>query len=315
MDIITISGLGSSGSSAIIDYLYDNTNITGFFMDYPSETSILNSSFLGDFYNFFKENSDTKINIYDLVLYLTGGQIGQTKSQNSTLVLQFVSNNLDSNYNQHKLDLINNLKKNEHILLRKNKNIINISDEIIDSIIARHFKELNYNLNQFLINYEKLVKLLLLQCKYPVIFNNDIDLWVNNNLIEIECNKSLLVIRYPLDQYLRSSLFVVNKSKMYKLFRFIIEFNYKAIKIIISLKKKLIIINFEDFLKSQELRESIIEYLQLDTKIKNTRLFNLNYSLQGIRSYIGKLSLFEVIALKIFTLPAYKLLQIKIHKF
>lgn len=318
MEKIIIAGFGYSGSSAIVDYLYDCTNVTGFYMDYPSETNILNKKIVDDYIDFIENRKIQSLNIYDIAMLVSGGSTGYLKAINFELNSLFISNHLSTIYDKRMLRIISEMELNEYYVRRENPNIINLTEEILDSIVKQHYPDEQIDVNKFKQNYIRFVELLLqshsLFSSKTIIFNNDTHIWKKDSYFDVGYLGSILVFRNPLDQYARNlDMFDLYHLTLYRRLKFLIKFlfnyNYEIlVATIYSKKNNYFFISFEDFLLKENIRESIIKKLNLIKYTKSSsKVFDINYSLKGINSYKNILPYYEIILIRILSCIFYRL--------
>lgn len=298
---LIIVGYGWSGSSAIIDYLYDKGLICGFYMDYPGETKILN--YAGPVY--FKmlnvKHSVIHFNMYDFVVLISGGRYGLEKSLNKYYHKKFFRDNP-----RYVGDLLN---IEEPVLVEIIKNSIGVKEIGFHDVIE------NYNL----IVDALLNKLESIETRI-VTFNNDAHIYRNDSYYDLTDIHKILVYRNPLDQFTDRYIYSpAENTKPYRkinLVRFILIHN---IKLIVSIyktltDKKLKLISFERFLFDENEREKLFDsfyptVISNDFKRRENRFF-LEKSRGNIGLYKTRLTLVEITLIYLFSWPLYKLVSV-----
>ena len=285
MNILAFSGMGSSGKTAIIDFLYSNNLITGLFNNYPNESALVNTvNSLISFLHLYKDKKFTS----EIIFYiLSGGKellidLNRLEKANSFIIKDPLSNNLNLGRN------INNLNS--------------------DFIFFEDFYSIFYSIFEVgsEYEYERVIELGLR-------FLNDISLsiWSQNKTIVLHNDPHhrsyyisherkflskinnlihIVTIRNPHDiVYERLNInkyFNENVNDIYKsLFK-----QYSALLVLLVLKffnKKFFIISFEDTLSTKGLISFTNKFFNnnIDSINFSNKIFDLNKSLENVNIY------------------------------
>ena len=294
---LIIVGYGWSGSSAIIDYLYDKGLVCGFFMEYPGEAKILSNRiplYLKELNNKFNVSD---YNIYDFVALISAGRYGMNLALNRKYHEEFFKNKPNYFGNQ-----------------------INIEESILIDIIRNSVGEKEITVNEVVKSYNLIVDGLLNELETNqsklVVFNNDAHIYRNDSFYDLTGIHKIIVFRNPLDQFTDRYIFSpgqnTSPNRTRNLFRFILVHN---IKLLITIYKTLIddklrLISFERFLFDENERERLFQSLNqasvANVESERIKRFEVEKSKKNVGLYKTRLTLLEVTLIYVFAWPLYK---------
>lgn len=317
MKKIIVAGYGSSGSSAVIDFLYDSGLIKGFWMEYPSESRVLNHSLVLKFKRLLILNSINKIKVADLVFIISGGRVFKGLVSEPALMNDVLGNLSSIVRDDLYYSRINEISKHEHIVIRDSKNHFDLlTEKDISKLLSRQLKVSEININELEKYYCIILKILIEGFEKKtgnyLLFNNDAHLYNNDSLMDLSSFIKILVFRNPLDMYTRkqfihgyNNLNPIKKIKRILFFSY--SFNKKMVKSLINKKKNgYILIQFEDFLTNERTRNRLIEHIGMEynCNVINQK-FKIDYSLMQIGVSRSGLDFFSKIFLSLTSIPAY----------
>lgn len=291
---IIVTGLGWSGSSALIDFFYDQKVVTGFNSDYPDETKYLKKKSYGDPKTFFgNKRRYLEINKYDLIAILSGGEKGIETAINKNKIIQ----------------IFNKFEKIKNKIDVSNIRILDYTSKFVgdSSIFFNGYREFTYF-------YEKFLKMLIYSLKKEknkyTLFNNDVYLHERDNFIKINEALKIIVYRNPFDQY-------SDKKQSYKISGFIDSSKLLLHFLFLSYKQAFLIaknnnsidylINFESLVMDVDYRNELFKkFFQLESDDLNYNKFRPEESKKNIYKprenliHIEKILLFILISLPYF---------------
>lgn len=320
---IIVVGFGSSGSSAIIDYLYDLGCFKGFGMDYPSETRILNQSFVNTLENLFSLKNDLILNKNDFLALMSGGRFGLIGNPNSNLIKSILIKNSKMNKRSTKvINYINSIKEKEKIVLKDSKILLELNRHEWDKHL-KSFSNLKIyrpeEVKKSCINIISNMIRIMNEDKMKIIFNNDAHIWNSDSYYTLDSFLNLLVFRNPLDQYARKLNFTdFEEERIFKRIKSLLGFiKYYNISLIASLfkalkKSNLILVHYDQFILNENYRNQLVKIVLGKTKPspKPEKIFNLDYSLTNIKLPRKKLRLEQVILIAFFCYPIYLIARV-----
>lgn len=286
---IIVAGFGWSGSSAIIDFLFDLGSFEGFGREYPGETKILNKVIVDDLESFFEKKLINKIKINDFLALMSGGHFGLEDNINEKILLT-------------KIDLY---EKNKIIFEADLSFWIYISLKFKDLVITK--------IEDIKIEYIRIIKIVFdyLSHKEKIcIFNNDVHIHNNDSHLDLRFFNKILVFRNPLDQYSEKKEKSMRfKSNRFKLIIHVLHYNKSLVNSLMKKKKdnNLKIVNFENFILKKKYREDLlktIDYIKYNHQERNN-YFNPSKSINNIRIPREELNLFEKLIISISCYPIY----------
>lgn len=295
---LIIAGLGWSGSSAVIDFLFDQGIVRGFYIDYPDETTILHSTVINILLDLHTKYGVNDYNAYDFAFLMSGGRYGLDKARNK----EYFSDNI-----------INIIRKNKKILLE---------EQFLVNVIKSEFQDEYIKFHEIKVKYIAVVKKLCLDLETSndkiILFNNDAHAYNNDSFFELNDYLKIIVYRNPLDQF--TDRVILRKYKNYHLKRtrvllaFAIVNNVRLIKSFIFsiIDKNTMYFTFEQFLDDPTFSVKIIKFISKKQNLQETKVskrrFDKERSKGNINIHKGELSLYETLILNIFALPVYKII-------
>lgn len=276
-----VAGMGWSGSSALIDWLYDQKMIIGFKNDYPSETKYIQNFYYEYLSNIFNDKKYIQINFYDISSILTGGMVGLQDAINSTELSKMFSQ------------------------IKKNKNAIEILDKSWSMVLKSIFKEKKIitfkDFKSFMEFYKDLILKIIFKknhiTKKYVLFNNDSHLYNSDHIIDISSSINIVVYRNPLDQYVdqKSAKKIQGFCKtILFLLKFLLTNSIRTVKILTKKSIYLKIINFEKFVTDDSYRNNIFNQIFNEKpSIFNYSRFSPEKSVKNIFIHRKRLHFYE----------------------
>ena len=301
--IAHISGLGWSGSSALVDFLFDQSIITGIKSEYPSETSLFDG--FGSLIDFYSKKGYVPLNRITLNSILSGGDV------DSLISKEFIKSD---EYNKY---LSSSSKVNKNL-----GGIFFLSDEkiLVASESLQHDSQSNKkkSIKLYFKFLYSLAELTNLTTQKVVVFDNDPHIQSPVTKMLPRESIKILIVRNPGDQisHMISETnidFSKPTQRLKKTLRAsillslrLIYLSFKSFRIRFS--EDTLIILFEDFVNSSELRKQLLT-LFVDTNISlNTVRFNPESSAKGIGISKLKLNYLEKLFIAILCNPPYTFL-------
>lgn len=289
---IFVMGIGWSGSSSVVDFLYQNDYIVGVTGDYPEESKLLTGSESPLFF-MNKFSGRGMIDFYGFLALVTGGRLGLNKSK----------------YEDELIGYFGWLNKSKSRIMNS-RNFIRINDDELVRVIEKYFpKNSVMNNSEFNKVYPTIIKNLMdffvkkekVLCYNQdpnffdltkVIFkNNDYLIVVIRNPKDIIAdNPSLLQDRPSLKRIAKVSIMALNLRKIFKQIKI---FQKKL------LHKNLIVIKFENFIKKDRSYFELVNFLELEKKDLNTNgvFFDRENSHKNINIAANRLGFFESVVI------------------
>lgn len=310
---IIIAGLGWSGSSALVDYLFDKNFVVGYMSDYPEETRILNYKSTEELYEIIQSIKELELQKAEIFNHFT----------NKSFVY--------SNYNgKRKISRHNNIRTHKHYKVKEtykklkeysdDYNSINIdTDKVIQIISKKLIKIITNKLDFIRIYNEILFEIITYRSESKskiVLFNNDFRFWDRKSIANLNDFKKIIVYRNPLDQ-IGDSLYTKHEYPIFKrqiiLAKFMLFYPYVTIKISlmkIFFKKAIHIISFESFLKDIKIKKYVDSLVGCKTETFISNRFDNEASLKNIYSPRSKLSKFHLVLLTLLSMPFWIMLRL-----
>lgn len=301
---IAVIGYERSGSSALIDYLYDNFDAYGFYNKYSEETHLV-EGVCSPMYYIDHFSARKKIDFDALAAIITGGILPYEHSAYSDEVNAFLSFSENrAHRNRNKRNFID--KQGLEVLLDQKK--------LFDS------KDLNTK------KFHEIYPLVLnniidstLKFKELFIFNNerDFEYLLNNNIVD----KVYIVIRNTTDMVADNRFLSLQKnyfSRIFFIIKKVIRLNKQYKDLYSKLEKdsaKVNIICFEAFIANDVYRDRIIKSIALDTRNNERKLFDEKIAKKAIGISALKFNRFEIFLTKIFLSDKYRDKILKEYQF
>lgn len=309
---IIISGLGWSGSSAIIDYLFDKGCVTGFMSKYPEETRIINRRLLDRFLKKLPKRKTTEYNKYDILALITKGNFGLKESLNQ----KKIESTLDDLFHSHKYVVKDSyFKKKSDNFSEINFDIDFLLNSIEKFLVTGDYSRENFK-RTYIKSVENMISHINISSGKSILFNNDVNLWKKSTYFNINNYSKFIVFRNPLDQFSEGINLKYNYSGIKKIiimFKFALFFSVVSIKITLLkyiFKCELNIISFEDFLNDVSLREKIIKIIDCQSLNYYENRFKLEESLTNISNPQKRLTFLQKTFILLTTMPFYLLLNL-----
>jgi len=297
-DIALITGLGWSGSSALIDFLHDQNLISGIKSDYPSETNLFNGR--GSPKAFLLATKKSSTSIQNLISLINGETVSLSIENDSKGLKKFLEAVSEKNNNQ--------------------RGHLSISVRELENIITN---EVNFNaetLNEFLTGYYnaifQIATMSSVAVKKIIVFNNDLHLYHRSNKIFPHEGLRILFVRNVYDQIAERKKILSQEGSKFRLLKItliVINLSIKIHKLTFqnySNKKRdnTLIVQFEDFIHYKELRDKLAILFGANEIIDTQCRFDADKSKLNINIGENYLKLLEKILVLFLCFLPYKYL-------
>jgi len=322
--IIIVSGYGSSGSSALVDFLYDSGCVIGFGNNYPQETKVLHHGILNGLKDLFISGTHY-FNASDFTYLISGGKFSFENAHNKSQLESIINQSLLNSKMQKKRSYPNEMILKEKIINRVNKNeFFDLDEALINSITNQYLPKKFISVEEIIDIYGKiimdLIKVQIISENKIMLFNNDMHTYKKNSLIVIENSLHISVYRNGVDQYARKKyldMIATNEHKINQsLISFIIEYNLTLLMTMLFYIRNFrlyYVISFESFLLKKDMREKIKNLINCSSK-EQDKYFDLEYSLRNIKIPRKSLGFIDRFILNITTKPIYLLSRITFYR-
>lgn len=321
---VIISGLGWSGSGALLDYLMDAKCIKGFWMEYPSETHFLNSSILMDIKKAYFTGELKPFSKADFIYLISAGKYeinGLNNKQKINQILDFrliKRLKVRKKYNQKALSYIFEKEPaiSKFVSHREHKNDVKIDYETLFEAVDINCQSESIGINQIIKSYYKTIlyladKFYEVLPKKKIVFNNDAHLYNDDSLLNMDNFIKFVVIRNPIFIY-SNRLYVRYDYNMgfIKRFKYLLSYakdlNIQLIRLIFKFRRENInIISFEKFTKDNNERLRVLEKIGCRAKFDNMVYYNNSYSISNLKFNNDKLKYIDKFMLVMLTFPFY----------